>query len=159
MNNTFKLSEFFKKNVMIRDDTAIKSSFAVIINTDRSFEKGGAYIAFEYIKENYPDFIKPDRCEEFKDESEWTEDYWTKVSVSLDDYFSLEKIKFLEKMSKKLYPPKNKQYTNSKYEFEAEGNNSNWDDSPKKFNPALAIAIVAGAVIIATGIIIVVMNK
>lgn len=159
MSNTFKISESFKESVKNKDNDSILSSFAVLINTDRGFEKEKGYKAIKYIQENYPDFIKPDRGEEFKSEVEWTEDYWTEISASLYNYFSLEKIKFLEKMSKKLYPPKNKQYTNSKYEFEADGNNSNWDDSPKKFNPALAIAIVAGAVIIATGIIIVVVNK
>lgn len=159
MSDTFKLSEAFKESVKKKDNDSILSSFAVLINTDRSFEKGKVYKAIEYIEENYPDFIQPDRFENFKSESEWTEEYWTDISASLYNYFSLEKIKFLENMSKKLYPHKNKQYTNSKYEFEDESNNTNWDDSSKKFNPALAIAIVAGAVIIVTGIIIATMNK
>ena len=153
MDNTFKLNESFKEKVRNRDNDSIFSSFAVLINTDRSFEKGKGDAAIKYIKERYPEFIKPDVGEKFKDESEWTEDYWTKVSVSMDTYFSLEKFEFLRKMSKKLYPPKKKQY-----EFEEE-NNSNWDDSPKKPNTALAIAIVAGAVITAAGIIIAIINK
>ena len=153
----FKLSDSFKESVRNRDKDSILSSFAVLLNTDRSFEKGKAETALQYIKENYPDFIQPNKGESFKDETQWTEDYWTEVSVSLDTYFSLEKIEQLRKMSKKLYPAKEKTYQVYQDESSSTKGNERGSESSKKQIPALAI--VAGAVIIAAVIIIAAMNR
>lgn len=159
---SFKLSDSFKENVKNKDNDSILSVFAVLINTDRGFEKGKADAAIEYLKEHYPQFIKPNRNEQFKEESEWTEDYWTEISASLYQYFSLEKIEFLRKMSKKLYPISEninryeeiKPKRNSRYEFEEDlENNKEGEEYRKKPNTALAIAIITGAVITLAGII------
>ena len=151
--SAFKLSESFKESVKNRDKDSILSSFAVLLNTDRSFEKHKADTAVEYIKANYPEFIQPNKEETFKDESEWTEDYWTEVSVTLDTYFSLEKIEQLRKMSKKLYPAKEKTYQVYQDESSFTKGNERGGDASKKNIPALAI--VAGAVIIAAAVIII----
>lgn len=156
---SFKVSDNFKISVQNKDNDSILSVFAVLINTDRSFEKGKADAAIEYLKEHYPKFIKPNRNEHFKDEYEWTEDYWTEVSASLYDYFSLEKIEFLRKMSKKLYPIKNN-INDNKIEFEGDvKGNKGGSEEAKKPNTALVIAIIAGAVVIIAGIIIATMKK
>ena len=150
----FKLSESFKESVRNRDKDSILSSFAVLLNTDRSFEKCKADTAIEYIKANYPEFIQPNKGERFKDEeSQWTEDYWTEISASLYDYFSLEKIEQLRKMSKKLYPVKEKTYQVYQDESSYTKGNERGSESSKKQIPALAI--VAGAVIIAAAVIII----
>lgn len=155
--SVFKLSKSFKESVKNHDKDSILSSFAVLLNTDRSFEKHKADTAIEYIKANYPEFIQPNRGETFKDESQWTEAYWTELSVTLDTYFSLEKIEYLRKMSKKLYPAKEKSYKVYQDERYTKGNEGG-DESSKKNIPALAIA--AGAVIIAAAVIIIaVMNR
>ena len=151
--SAFKLSESFKESVKNRDKDSILSSFAVLLNTDRSFEKHKADTAVEYIKANYPEFIQPNKGEAFKDESQWTEDYWTEVSVTLDTYFSLEKIEQLRKMSKKLYPAKEKTYQVYQDESSFTKGNEGGAESSKKNIPALAI--VAGAVIIAAAVIII----
>lgn len=149
----FKLSESFKESVKNHDKESILSSFAVLLNTDRSFEKCKADTAIEYIKSNYPEFIKSNKGETFKDESQWTEDYWTEISASLYDYFSLEKIEQLKKMSKKLYPFKERSYEFYQDESRDTKGNDGGFESSKKNIPALAI--VAGAVIIAAAVIII----
>ncbi|MEI0558969.1 hypothetical protein [Brachyspira intermedia] len=155
--SVFKLSESFKESVKNHDKDSILSSFAVLLNTDRSFEKCKADTAIEYIKANYPEFIQPNKGETFKDKTQWTEDYWTEISASLYDYFSLEKIEQLRKMSKELYPAKEKTYKVYQDESYTKGNEGGAESSKKNI-PALAI--VAGAVIIAAAVIIIaVMNR
>lgn len=152
MYNTFTPNEEFKKYVRDKNKKAVLDLLAVILNVDCGFDKGQADGAIEYIKDNFPEFFDKDRNEVFiEDESKWTEEYWTKISVSLYDYCSLEKIKFLKKMGKKLYTSK------EEYKDKQE---ADYDSSKKPIPPLAVVAVAAGVVIlIVAGIVISVMKK
>lgn len=137
--SNFKPSNFLQECIEKRDLNGIKNALYVALNADRYFSTGNFDDILNYAKERVPEFILPDKGETFKPESEWTEDYWSKLSVSLKNEFTMEKVRQLKKMSAKLYPPRTSSY-------QSRGGNS---ESPK-ISP---IAIAVGAVIV-IGIII-----
>ncbi|MEI0798996.1 hypothetical protein R4Q14_11815 [Brachyspira intermedia] len=137
--SNFKPSNFLQECIDKRDLNGIKNALYVALNADRYFSTGNFDDILNYAKERVPEFILPDKGEIFKPESEWTEDYWSELSVSLKNEFTMEKVRQLKKMSAKLYPPKTSSYQST-------GGNS---ESPK-ISP---IAIAVGAIIV-IGIII-----
>ena len=139
--SSFKPSNFLQECIDKRDLNGIKNALYVALNADRYFSTGNFDDILNYAKERVPEFILPDKGETFKPESEWTEDYWSKLSVSLKNEFTMEKVRQLKKMSEKLYPPRTSSYQST-------GGNS---ESPKISPIAIAIgaAVVIGIIIIA----------
>ena len=83
----------------------IKSALTSITLKDRNFstgefDEGLRYVESKNIAGLYDDFDG----EELKPESEWNQDYWTYINVSLVDNFCKERIDLLKKIGRKIYP-------------------------------------------------------
>ena len=83
----------------------IRSALTSITLKDRNFstgefDEGLRYVESKNIAGLYDDFDG----EELKPESEWNQDYWTYINVSLVDNFCKERIDLLKKIGRKIYP-------------------------------------------------------
>ena len=90
----------------------IKSALTSITLKDRNFstgefDEGLRYVESKNIAGLYDDFDG----EELKPESEWNQDYWTYINVSLVDNFCKERIDLLKKIGRKIYPVQSTQKT------------------------------------------------
>lgn len=88
-----------------RNALHIKNALTMITRRDRGFHTGEFDEALEYVKkQNISDLYTPFDGEEFKPESEWNEEYWTEINVTLMDNFCPERIELLKKIGRKVYP-------------------------------------------------------
>ncbi|EKV58321.1 hypothetical protein [Brachyspira hampsonii] len=150
--SNFKPSDTLNEFIAKRDVEGIKNALYIALNTDRSFSIDNFDNILNYAKERVPEFISADKGETFKPESEWTENYWTELAVSLRNEFTMEKVRQLKKMSAKLYPPRNTQHYRDESTFTRGNQSSGGSSESPKINPiaiAVGAAVVIGIIIIA----------
>jgi len=141
----------------------IKSALTSITLKDRNFstgefDEGLRYVESKNIAGLYDDFDG----EELKPESEWNQDYWTYINVSLVDNFCKERIDLLKKIGRKIYPvqqktvtpptgspvqKKNQQSTSNKYP----STNQTSGRSRRTKSAGLPLSLKAAGAVVATG--------
>ncbi len=84
----------------------IKSALTAINLKDRNFSTGEFEEALRYVEGRGINLYVPFDGGEFKPESQWDNDYWLYVNVTLEDNFCRERIDLLKKIGRKLYPVK-----------------------------------------------------
>lgn len=85
--------------------TAIKTALTSINLKDRNFSTGAFDEGLKYVEsQNISGLYDEFDGESFKPESEWDQEYWTYINVSLMDNFCRERIEELKKVGRKLYP-------------------------------------------------------
>lgn len=99
-----EISKTLEEAIETRNISRIRSVFYTIAHEDPGFFSGKFRATLNFVNsKNIPGLFDVYDGTKFKDESEWTKEYWADVASELVDNFCEERINHLQKVGQKLY--------------------------------------------------------
>lgn len=99
-----EISKTLEEALEIKNVGRIRSVFYTIAHEDPSFSSGKFRAILNFVKsKNISGLFDVYDGGEFKNESEWTDEYWADVASELVDNFCEERITHLQNVGEKLY--------------------------------------------------------